>query len=81
MKLRSNSGYVMRVLILQITCASLVGCSVISPVAPRTQCLAVEPVLISTTVNDESFIIPIDEMGQLTAYIEQLRQCVEVVSN
>lgn len=81
MKHKSNSGYIKRGLTLLITCASLVGCSEINPVTQKTQCLAVEPVLIDTTANDKSFIVPVDEMGQITAYIEQLRQCAEVVSN
>jgi hypothetical protein len=44
----------------------------------QTPCIAVEPVMISTTVDDVAFTVPIDEMGQITAYIEQLRQCVGV---
>ncbi|EMI4225330.1 hypothetical protein ABCL21_004477 [Vibrio parahaemolyticus] len=47
------------------------------PLGTQTSvCVATPPALSETVETETVFIVPKDEMGQITAYIEQLRQCV-----
>lgn len=66
----------MQGVILVIICASLGGCGVL-PTNQQTPCVATQPVLKDTIETDSGFIVPRDEMGQITVYIEQLRQCAD----
>jgi hypothetical protein len=63
-------------IILVITCASLAGCAGMNPLKQTSPCVATPPALRETIETETGFIVPYDEMGQITAYIEQLRQCV-----
>ncbi len=62
--------------ILVITCASLAGCAGMPLGTQTSVCVATPPALSETVEAETVFIVPKDEMGQITAYIEQLRQCV-----
>ncbi|WP_194638840.1 hypothetical protein [Vibrio anguillarum] len=47
-----------------------------NPLKQTSPCVATPPALRETIETETGFIVPYDEMGQITAYIEQLRQCV-----
>jgi len=71
---RSKKEKLRQKLILLTICASLAACQTL-PVSQPTVCEITPPRLEQTVMNDTHFIVPIDEMSQLTLYIEQLRQC------
>ena len=62
--------------ILPLICVSLVGCQSF-PLSSPTQCVAVAPVLEEIQETDSGLLVSYDDMGKLTLYIEQLRQCVD----